>query len=217
MNLGRLTQDARTWRAPLALAAVLVLMQWFAGPVWESVRYDRQAVLAGELWRLLTAHLIHSDFVHLGWNLAGLVLVAWLFGREFRAREWGLILLGSTVAVDLGFLLLEPQLDWYVGFSGVLHGLMAAGLCAWLWRSPDSMTALVATVFAAKLTWEHFAGPLPFTSGSLDLPVVHQSHSYGAVGGLVAAILLLWRGAAPAGRYNHASGRTDGPGEDIPR
>jgi len=193
MNLGRLTQDARTWRAPLLLAGVLVLMQWLAGPAWEHVRYDRQAILAGESWRLVTAHLIHVDFTHLGWNLAGLALVAWLFGREFRAREWALILASSTIAVDLGFLLLEPQLEWYVGFSGVLHGLMAAGLCAWLWRSPDSLTALVATVFAAKLAWEHFAGPLPFTAGSLDVPVVHQSHSYGAIGGLVAALVLLWR------------------------
>jgi rhomboid family GlyGly-CTERM serine protease len=193
MNLGRLTQEARTWRAPLLLAGVLVLMQWLAGPAWEQVRYERQAILAGELWRLVTAHLIHVDFTHLGWNLAGLALVAWLFGREFRAGEWTLILVSSTIAVDLGFLLLEPQLEWYVGFSGVLHGLMAAGLCAWLWRSPDSLTALVATVFAAKLAWEHFAGPLPFTAGSLDVPVVHQSHSYGAVGGLLAALVLLWR------------------------
>jgi rhomboid family GlyGly-CTERM serine protease len=193
MNLGRLTQEARTWRAPLVLAGVLVLMQWLAGPAWEQVRYDRQAILAGELWRLVTAHLIHLDFTHLGWNLAGLALVAWLFGREFRAPEWALILASSTVAVDLGFLWLEPQLEWYVGFSGVLHGLMAAGLCAWLWRTPDSLTALVATVFAAKLAWEHFAGPLPFTAGTLDVPVVHQSHSYGAVGGTVAALVLLWR------------------------
>lgn len=193
MNLGRLTQEARTWRAPLLLAGVLVLMQWLAGSAWEQVRYDRQAILAGELWRLVTAHLMHLDFTHLGWNLAGLALVAWLFGREFRAPEWALILASSTVAVDLGFLWLEPQLEWYVGFSGVLHGLMAAGLCAWLWRTPDSLTALVATVFAAKLAWEHFAGPLPFTAGSLDVPVVHQSHSYGAVGGAVAALVLLWR------------------------
>lgn len=193
MNLGRLTQETRTWRAPLLLAGVLVLMQWLAGSAWEQVRYDRQAILAGELLRLATAHLIHLDFTHLGWNLAGLALVAWLFGREFRAPEWALILASSTVAVDLGFLWLEPQLEWYVGFSGVLHGLMAAGLCAWLWRTPDSLTALVATVFAAKLAWEHFAGPLPFTAGSLDVPVVHQSHSYGAVGGAVAALVLLWR------------------------
>lgn len=193
MNLGRLTQETRTWRAPLLLAGVLVLMQWLAGSAWEQVRYDRQAILAGEFLRLVTAHLIHLDFTHLGWNLAGLALVAWLFGREFRAPEWALILASSTVAVDLGFLWLEPQLEWYVGFSGVLHGLMAAGLCAWLWRTPDSLTALVATVFAAKLAWEHFAGPLPFTAGSLDVPVVHQSHSYGAVGGAVAALVLLWR------------------------
>ena len=187
MNLGRLTQEARTWRTPLVLAGVLVLMQWLAGPAWEIVRYERQAILAGELWRLLTAHLIHVDFTHLGWNLAGLALVAWLFGREFRALEWALILASSTIAVDLGFLLVEPQLEWYVGFSGVLHGLMAAGLCAWLWRSPDSLTALVATVFAAKLAWEHFQGALPFTAGTLSLPVVHEAHTYGAIGGLLAA------------------------------
>jgi rhomboid family GlyGly-CTERM serine protease len=193
MNLGRLTQEAPTWRATLLLAGVLLLMQWLAGPSWERVRYERQEILAGQLWRLVTAHLIHVDFTHLGWNLAGLALVAWLFGREFRAGEWALVLVGSTIAVDLGFLLLEPQLEWYVGFSGVLHGLMAAGLCAWLWRSPDSLTALVATVFAAKLAWEHFAGPLPFTAGSLDVPVVHQAHSYGAVGGLAVALALLWR------------------------
>ncbi len=61
-----------------------------------------------------------------------------LFAREFDLRGWIVILVASTVAVDLGFLVFEPQLEWYVGFSGVLHGLMAAGLCAWLWRTPDA-------------------------------------------------------------------------------
>lgn len=195
MNLGRLSQvHAREWRAPLVLALVLVAFQVLGAPVWTTLRYERAAVFAGEAWRLATAHLIHVDTVHLAWNLAGLALVAWLFAREFGVRDWILILTASTIAVDLGFLVFEPQLEWYVGFSGVLHGLMAAGLCAWLLRSRDGLTMLVAGLFALKLGWEHFAGALPFTAATLTVPVIHAAHTYGAVGGAVAAIWLLRRG-----------------------
>ena len=195
MNLGRLSQvHAREWRAPLVLALVLVAFQVLGAPVWTTLRYERAAVCAGQVWRLATAHLTHVDTVHLAWNLAGLALVAWLFAREFGVREWILILTASTIAVDLGFLVFEPQLEWYVGFSGVLHGLMAAGLCAWLLRSRDGLTMLVAGLFALKLGWEHFAGALPFTASTLTVPVIHTAHTYGAVGGAAAAIWLLRRG-----------------------
>jgi len=198
MNLGRIPQllqlDARAWRAPLALALMLVAFQVFAELAGEALPYDRAAILdRGEYWRLFTAHFYHYDLTHLAWNLAGLALVAWLFVREYDLRGWMAILVASTFAVDLGFLVLEPQLEWYVGFSGVLHGLMAAGLCAWLWRKPDAVTALVAVLFALKLGWEHFAGALPFTASTLAIPVIHEAHTYGAIGGTVAAAWLLQR------------------------
>jgi len=201
MNLGRLPQllqlaqlGARAWRAPLALALVLIAVQLLGAPAWEALPYDRAAILAGgEYARLVTAHFFHYDLAHLAWNLVGLALVAALFAREFDLRGWIIILVASTVAVDLGFLVFEPQLAWYVGFSGVLHGLMAAGLCAWLWRTPDAITALVAVLFALKLGWEHLMGPLPFTASTLAVPVIHQAHTYGAIGGTAAALWILWR------------------------
>jgi rhomboid family GlyGly-CTERM serine protease len=207
MNLGRLPQllqlaqlGARAWHAPLALALVLIAVQLLGAPAWETLPYDRAAILAGgEYARLVTAHFFHYDLAHLAWNLVGLALVAALFAREFDRRGWIVILVASTVAVDLGFLVFEPQLEWYVGFSGVLHGLMAAGLSAWLWRTPDAITALVAGLFALKLGWEHLAGPLPFTASTLAIPVIHQAHTYGAIGGAAAALWMLWRQrAAPA-------------------
>jgi membrane associated rhomboid family serine protease len=67
---------------------------------------------------------------------------------------------------------------------------MAAGLVAWLRSTRDPLTWLVAGLFAAKLAWEHFQGALPFTAGTLSLPVVHEAHSYGAIGGLLAAVWL---------------------------
>jgi rhomboid family GlyGly-CTERM serine protease len=198
MNLGRLSQlthlDTRAWRAPLLLALVLVAVQLLGASARETLPYDRAAILiGGEYWRLATAHLFHYDLTHLAWNLAGLALVAWLFASEFDPRGWIAILVASTAAVDLGFLVFEPQLEWYVGFSGVLHGLMAAGLCAWLWRKPDALTVLVAVLFALKLGWEHFMGALPFTASTLAIAIIHEAHTYGAIGGAVAGLWLLWR------------------------
>jgi rhomboid family GlyGly-CTERM serine protease len=183
---------------PAALLIVLAALH-LAGPgASDSLRYDRDAVLGGEAWRLGTGHLVHADWTHLGWNLLGVALVGFLFARDYSPRAWLAILLASTAATDLGFLLFEPQLDWYVGFSGVLHGLMAAGLVAWLRTSRDPVTWLVTALFAAKLAWEHFAGALPFTAGSLSLPVVHEAHTYGAVGGVLAAAWLARRTPRPA-------------------
>ena len=178
---------------PVVLAAVLLAFHGLGAGTVTALRYERSAVLAGEAWRLMTGHLVHTDIVHLGWNLLGLLIVALLFARDYSWRQWLVILVVSTATTDLGFLLLEPQLEWYVGFSGVLHGLMAAGLAAWLRTSRDAITWIVTGLFAAKLAWEHFAGPLPFTAASLAVPVVHEAHTYGAIGGGLAGLWLTRR------------------------
>ncbi len=181
------------WSCPALVIAVLVVFHIAGSGHHELLRYDRAAVLHGEAWRLVTGHLVHADLAHLGWNLLGVLIVGFLFAGDYSGRLWLLVLMASTLSTGLGFLLLEPALAWYVGFSGVLHGCMAAGLVAWLRGPRDVFTWIVTALFAAKLAWEHFAGPLPFTSSSLSLPVVHEAHTYGAVGGLLAGLALAVR------------------------
>jgi rhomboid family GlyGly-CTERM serine protease len=194
VNLERL-KHARpgTWTPPLALALLMTALQCLPADGLHALRYDRAAILAGQAWRLVTGHLVHADFVHLAWNVAGLALVAWLFAREFRLRGWVVILAASTASVDLGFLVFEPQLARYVGFSGLLHGLAAAGVFVWLVRHRDGATAIVAAFLGAKLAWEHVMGPMPFTSQTLALPTIFEAHTYGALGGLLGAAWLEWR------------------------
>jgi len=179
-----------SWRLPAVLVAALVLTHVVASGMLPALRYERAAVLGGQAWRIVTGHLVHADLLHLGWNVLGVLIVWGLFAREYSARQWLLVLLGSTAATSLGFLLLEPGLEWYVGFSGVLHGCMAAGLVAWLRSARDPLTWLVTGLFSGKLAWEHLVGGLPFTAGSISLPVVHEAHTYGAIGGLAVALLL---------------------------
>jgi len=179
------------------LCAVLVLP--LASPLWggsqqdwrAALRYERAGVLAGEYWRLLTAHLIHGDLRHLGLNLAGLGLLAALFPRAYTAAGSLLIVLGSIAAIDLGLVFLEPQLDWYLGLSGVLHGLLAAGALSWWRRESKSFALVITTILVAKLAWEQTHSALPLSG---DMPVVVDAHLYGALGGAVAATLL-WRRA----------------------
>lgn len=178
------------WRGPGLLIVILVLAYAISAADLPAWRYDREAILAGELWRLITGHLVHGDLHHLVWNLLGVLIVGVLFAGDYTPLQWVAILSASTAAIDLGFLSCEPQLEWYVGFSGVLHGAMAAGLVRWLRRGEGALTWLVGGLFAAKLCWEHFAGPVPFTASGLSLPVVHEAHSYGAIGGAVAALAI---------------------------
>ena len=188
IHRARRVQGNTNW---LTVAAVVALVTglWLAGPeVTAALRYERAAVLDGQWWRLVTGHLVHADAAHLAWNLAGAALVWWLFGAEYGRLEWLVIVLASAAAIDIAFLGWMPGLDWYVGLSGVLHGCMAAGLAAWLARARDPLVLLVAILFAAKLVFEHWQGPLPFTAGTLALPVVVEAHSYGAIGGLAAAL-----------------------------
>lgn len=172
------------------LAATLVLL-WLAGESGrELLRYERAAVLRGQYWRLLTGHLVHGSGQHLLLNAVGLGLIGALFPREYSLRAWLLILASSVVVIDLGFVFLEPQLQWYVGLSGVLHGALAAGAIGW-WRHESKALALALTaVLVGKLAWEQWQGALPLSG---DLPVVVDAHLYGAIGGALAGSLLWLR------------------------
>jgi rhomboid family GlyGly-CTERM serine protease len=196
--------DSRSALAPRAPAwllglvfALVVLLSLGGEKLTAVLRYERSAVLAGQYWRLLTAHLVHGSVQHLLLNLGGLALVAMLFARDFRLGQWLLIWSVSTLSIDVGFVWFEPQLEWYVGLSGILHGLLAAGAVAWLRSEPKPLALALCTILVGKLTWEQTHGALPLSG---DLPVVVDAHLYGAMGGTAAGLILWAFSRYPRGR-----------------
>jgi rhomboid family GlyGly-CTERM serine protease len=182
--------------AAAGTALIAVLLQAGGGIVRETLAYDRSAIGAGEVWRLLSAHFVHLGWSHLLLNLAGLALVSWIVGRRFDWARWIWIGFMTIAAIDAGFWFFYPELEWYVGLSGVLHGLLVAGLFAGLVQRDRE--AVILTLFViAKLAWEQLAGPLPGSESSSGGVVIVDAHLYGAIGGLAGA-LLCWRSVRPS-------------------
>ena len=170
-----------------ALGSFAVVLALGGEPVRLALRYERSAVLQGEYWRLLAGHMVHGSVAHLLLNMVGLGLIAGLFPRHYSPLQWVAILFASVVAIDIGFVFYEPQLQWYLGLSGVLHGLMAAGAVAWWRHETKGLAAALTLVLIAKLTWEQVHGALPLSG---DMPVIVDAHLYGACGGLLAGLAI---------------------------
>jgi len=155
------------------LAAVVAVLHGTAGSAPELLVFDRVAIVDGEFWRLLTGHWVHSDGEHLAWNVAGLLVLGWLFEPLLRARLLAVLLIG-IVGVGLAIWYALPDLDRYCGLSGILNSLLAAGLCQ-MWRTArEPLVALAGAGAVAKIAIEMFSATALFThSAWSSVPLVH--------------------------------------------
>jgi rhomboid family GlyGly-CTERM serine protease len=177
----------------MGLAALVMVLFWAGGDrITLLLQYERAAVLRGEYWRLLTGHLVHGGLRHMALNLAGSAVMVGLFFRTYSRAHWMLIVLASCIAIDAGFLWRERALESYVGLSGVLHGVLAAGTIAW-WRTERRAMAIALTaITVGKLAWEQWQGPV--TLAGEGMTVIVNAHLYGAIGGGAVGAILLIRG-----------------------
>ena len=171
----------------LLVACAVLLLPELGGDAGRALlRYDRVALAAGQWWRLLTAHVVHLGLEHAALNSLGLVLMWALFARDYTPGQWVSIALASIAAIDAGLWLRDSTVAWYVGSSGALHGVMAAGTLAHL-RRRDLDGWILGAFIIVKLTYEQTSGALPFAEGE---GVVVDAHLYGALGGLAVAAFL---------------------------
>jgi rhomboid family GlyGly-CTERM serine protease len=181
---------ARLWSAVTALLLLAAILQ--ISGLAPMLRYSRDAIAAGEIWRLITAHLVHLGAAHFALNAMGTVLAAALVGAQLRPLAWGWVWLACALSVSGGLWWLQPEIGWYVGMSGVLHGLIVAGAVTGLGDYRERLfAAAVLVAIAAKLGWEQWSGAMPGTAALAGGSVITEAHLYGAVGGLLAGSVIL--------------------------
>jgi rhomboid family GlyGly-CTERM serine protease len=188
-------------RQALGGAALVLLVQAIV-PLHGALEY-RQALLASQPWRALTAHLVHVNWVHALINLAAWFAVARLFAPELRTWRQPLVLAVAALAVTLHLALLHPGIAWYRGFSGTLHGVFFAGASAWLLalladgeRRPRALwlPAVLVTGGWVKVLAEQPGDSLTPYAQWLGAGIVPQAHLAGAVAGSMLGLLFAWAG-----------------------
>ena len=180
----------RVHALPLFLVGLSILLAIVGKGATNLLRYDREGILHGQWWRLVSGNLVHLGWPHLLLNLAGLILVWLLFRQTLTTRNWIVVTMASAFAVGIGLLSFDPALEWYVGLSGVLHGLFAAGVIAGLFGGNRGDWLLLALI-VVKIIWEQLVGTMPGTAEIAGGTVIVDAHLYGAIGGAVTALLII--------------------------
>jgi rhomboid family GlyGly-CTERM serine protease len=173
------------WKAsigPVSIALLAIAAGTGGSSLRLFARYDRSALANGELWRLLSGHFVHLSLAHLIMNLAALAALALLFSATLKAADWVLIALASALAIDAGLYGFHPDIAWYVGLSGILHGFWLGGALQGAMLRQPMMRWLLA-ILALKLAYEAVFGPMPFSADTAGGPVVVVAHAYGSLGG----------------------------------
>lgn len=152
-------------------------------------RFDRIKILHGDYWLALSGHLVHISWSHWTINMVGLAVVAILFSKYCGIKQWIAVTIFSALAIATGLLWLKPELMYYAGLSGVIHGLFVYGVLSEIRTNPKSGYILLV-LFITKLIWENFSGALPGSEALTGSHVITEAHLFGAVGGTLTWVLI---------------------------
>jgi rhomboid family GlyGly-CTERM serine protease len=162
-------------------------------PDVSALAYDRQAILAGEIWRLWTGHWVHFSTQQLFLDISTLLLAAAVAQREFGTLFITRTLALGMPAISIGLLLVAPELAYYRGASGVVMMLaFAAGAAFWRRRPGLRAILIMLGLLAATKAVLDAAGFATSMSGLPDgVRVAWQAHVLGAGMGWASARLRL--------------------------
>ena len=177
------------WLPPLALIALVLLLGLGGEPVRVALRYDSAAIAAGEWWRLLTGNLVHLGWWHLFLNEVGLLVLVLLCPESLSWSVWARRLLLLGLGMSLGLYWFVPGAQWYVGLSGVIHGLFLLGLGRQVLRDRDLIAAGCIAYLVGKIAWEMVSGVPVSDEQAIGGKVLVESHLYGTLSALLYGLI----------------------------
>lgn len=189
-------------RFTLSVTALAIALYGLLGATPEALVFDRVAIDQGEWWRLISAHLVHSDFEHAFWDIVAFALIGALLEQSGTARTL-VAAATSALLIDAWLWWGMAPLRWYCGLSGVINTLLTL-LFYRLWRETRSpWVGVCALVYGLKLLVEALSGSALLTATAWpSLPSVH-------VTGLAAAVV--FAGICHALRYRRSGWQPSRP------
>ena len=176
---------------PVTVATVVLLAAIFAAEVRmgalessESIvamgALARERVVAGEVWRLLTAPWLHGGLEHLVGNAIALYILGMVCEAAFGRGQLIVLYVLSGLAGSIVSLLVSPGPS--VGASGAIFGLQGAAIVL-LRRQRDRLLVRDRRVGFVLLIWAIYS----IAGGLTDPFIDNGAHIGGALGGALIA------------------------------
>ena len=157
----------------------------------QTLVYQRQLIAQGEIWRLLSGHILHTNGFHLLLNLAALFMLWALHGRFYSIKNYTALFLFCAIVTSVGLYFFDPTLIQYVGLSGVLHGVFVFGALMDI-NGKDKTGYLLFLGVWLKIAHEQFYGASSDVSNLIEASVAVNAHLWGALSGLLFSVLYIY-------------------------
>lgn len=173
----------------LLLVSLICTLTLFDIQVFDILNLDATKVSKGEYWRILTANFVHFGWVHTLMNVAALLLCTLALLSEASVTKYLGLLLVSCLAVGTGIYWFNPEYQPYAGLSGVIHGLVVAGLIQTrtypLWIKAGGLLLVVGKLFQENQPGYEATD----LQQLIPAAVAVESHVYGAIAGAAFALV----------------------------
>lgn len=175
------------------LICSLATVVFFVPSLGDSIIYDRELILSGEWWRLITGNLVHLSMMHFAYNVLALLVIGTIIELRGDRYLWLLYLTAGAV-IGLVVHITSPELRFYGGLSGIvtaavvylcIGGLRDSGAWRWLCLS---ILALIAIKIGLEFMLGQSLLSVIETPSFVPVPV---SHLAGACTALVLFIYTL--------------------------
>ncbi len=172
------------WQA-VGVSLCLILLQLQTEP-WL---YQRSLINLGDYWRVWTGNWVHTNTWHLTLNLAGFWLLFLLNPAAFYTRCLLPLIAYLGLGVGMGLWWFNPEVQWYVGFSGVLYGLYFQTGIQFLNQKDRLSAALILAGICGKTLWDWQHQGESISSALVQAPIIYAAHGYGMVSSLLWSMI----------------------------
>jgi len=184
------------WAIKLAAACIVVFLLSIMFP--EIVTEFRlvSALAVARPWTLITKIFLHGDWLHLIYNMLGLLLFGSILEKLVGQRTFLIVFFASGLAAGIGSLAFYSST---IGASGAIFGVMG---CLAIIRPKQLAWALgiPMPMLAAAVVWASLDFALFFSADN----IAHASHLIGLAAGVVIGLEL--RGRMPRIRKQESHG-----------
>jgi rhomboid family GlyGly-CTERM serine protease len=180
---------ARFPRVTLAVVAGAFLIA--SAPALHAVLiYDRDKILAGELWRMFSGHWVHLSTRHLVLDVSAMAFIGYLIESKNNTR-FGILCMVGPFLISAASLFAAPNMTRY-------YGLSSLAMAAWTFlasrnlilRQSPLLSAVILVAAAAKIFFELSSATGFFVpSYNPQIRVAVTNHIAGAIIGALFAIL----------------------------